>query len=103
MYVPPAVPLEQPDLVMGTASYTPYTQPINDPNPFKGNQALTPNSDQSDQLEFSFSPSKQDITNDLLKEISNKLTKVINLLEKQEGGDKLVPKLKPNVKQNQVQ
>lgn len=33
------------------------------------------------QLEFSFDPKKQDITNDLLKEISNKLSKILKQLE----------------------
>ncbi len=88
MYVPPAVPLEQPDMVTGTASFTPYPEartPVgNFPTPVEG-----------DQLEFSFSSSKQDVTNDLLKEISKKLTKVISLLE---GREDKVPKSKQNVK-----
>lgn len=35
----------------------------------------------TDQLEFNFKPSEQQKTNDLLKEISQKLTKLISLLE----------------------
>lgn len=99
MFVPPAVPLEQPDMVMGTASFSPYPQPIT-----VNNMPFSPSgkTEIPDQLELPFNSSEQQITNDLLREISKKLTKVINLLEKQEGGDKLVPKLKPNVKQNQV-
>lgn len=91
MYVPPAIPLEEPDPVMGTASYAPYVH-----NP----QLPTP--DPSDQLEFSFNPSEQTITNDLLKEISKKLTKVILLLEKTTKEDTMIPKLKPNAKNNSV-
>lgn len=34
------------------------------------------------QMEFSFEKNKQDVTNDLLKEISVKLTKVLQVLEK---------------------
>lgn len=75
MYVPPAVPIEQPDLVTGTASFAPYPQPIN-PTP-------KPIIDDG-QLELPFNQSKQDITNDLLKEISRKLSKVIDFLEKKE-------------------
>lgn len=95
MFVPPAVPLEQPDMVMGTASFTPYPQPLIPESPTfrKSNEVYDDN-----QLELPFNSSEQTITNDLLREISKKLTKVINLLEKQEGGDKLIPKLKPNVK-----
>jgi hypothetical protein len=81
MYVPPAAPLEQPDLTMGTASFTPYPQSPVPQLPFDG------------QLELQFNSSKQDITNDLLKEISRKLTKVIDLLEKKEKGD-VLPKQK---------
>ena len=90
MYVPPAAPLEQPDLTMGTASFTPYPQPITSNNFPISPSAVTeiPN-----QLEFQFNSSKQDITNDLLKEISRKLTKVIDLLEKKEKGD-VLPKQK---------
>lgn len=88
MYVPPAVPLEQPDMVTGAVSFTPYPQPITE-----NNFPLSPSgkTEIPDQLEFSFNASKQDITNDLLKEISKKLTKVISLLEIKE--DK-VPKSK---------
>jgi hypothetical protein len=89
MYVPPAVPLDQPDIVTGTASFTPY--------PGAGVPVLPTQTTNIDQLEFSFNASKQDETNVLLKEISKKLTKVISLLEVKE--DK-VPKSKPitNVK-----
>jgi hypothetical protein len=84
MYVPPAVPLDQPDLTMGTASFIPY------PNGPAPNMPQFPTPIEGDQLEFSFNASKQDETNTLLKEISRKITKVIELLEK---GD-TVPKQK---------
>ena len=90
MYVPPAVPLEQPDMVTGTASFTPYPQPQQVYIP-------TPTAKIEDgQLELPFNQATQDITNDLLKEISKKLTKIIGFLEKSEKVD-TVPKLK-NVK-----
>jgi hypothetical protein len=92
MYVPPAIPLDQPDPIMGTASYTPYVQPQHNP------QLPTP--DPGDQLEFSFNTSEQTITNDLLRDISKKLTKVISLLEKSTKEDTIVPKLKQNAKNN---
>ena len=82
MYVPPAAPIQEPDMVMGTAAFVPYPQPINSPVP-------TPKVDDG-QLELQFNSSKQDETNKLLQEISKKLTKVITLLEK---GDTL-PKQK---------
>jgi len=83
MYVPPAVAVDIPDVEIGTASFTPYPQPVeNFPTPVEG-----------DQLEFSFSQTKQDDTNNLLKEISNKLSKLITLLEKKESGN-IIPKLK---------
>jgi hypothetical protein len=87
MYVPPAVPLEQPDLTMGTASFTPYPN-INNVQEFKSTPIIN-----DGQLELQFNSSKQDITNDLLKEISRKLTKVIDLLGKKEKGD-VLPKQK---------
>lgn len=92
MYVPPAIPIAEPYPPNPTPSI-PYQQALNT-QPQPALQPIEP----SNQLEFSFNASKQDMTNDLLKEISKKLTKVINLLEKQEGGDKLVPKSKPHVK-----
>ena len=92
LYVPPAVQIED----TFSASYVHPTPTYIQPTP----QLPTP--DPSDQLEFSFSSSKQDVTNDLLREISKKLTKLINLVEKQEGGAKLDPKFKQHVKQNQV-
>ena len=87
MFVPPSVePLPQPNYVNGTASYTPYqSQPIELP---KSNEQ---------QLELVFDKGKQDETNDLLREISKKLTKLINIIEKSEDSDIKVPKLK-NVK-----
>jgi hypothetical protein len=96
LYVPPAVPLEQPDMVIGTASFTPYPQPLINESPSfkKSNQVY----DDSNQMDLPFNTSEQQITNDLLREISKKITKLTNLLEKREGGDKLIPKLKPNVK-----
>lgn len=95
MYVPPAIPLDMPDPIMGAASYTPYVQPQQNqqfPTP------IVPNS--SDQLEFSFNTSEQTITNDLLRDISKKLTKVISLLEKSTKEDTIIPKLKQNAKNN---
>ena len=96
MYVPPAVPLDQPDPVMGTASFTPYVvQPVDN---IQVNLVAEP----SDQLELPFDQSEQSVTNDLLREISKKLTKMISLLEKSTKEDTIVPKLKPNAKNNQV-
>lgn len=88
LYVPPAVPLEQPDMVIGTASFTPYANPI---------QTSVPQPP-SDQLEFLFNQDAQNATNELLKEISKKLSKMISLLEKEDK----IPKQKPNVKNNQI-
>jgi hypothetical protein len=90
MYVPPAIAVDIPDVTIGTASVTPYPQPITE-----NNFQISPSgrTEIPDQLEFSFNASKQDVTNDLLKEISKKLTKVISLLEVKE--DK-IPKLKQN-------
>ncbi len=61
----------------------------------------------SGQLEFKFEKGGMDITNDLLREISKKLTKLINLVDKSETEDKIqkFPKLKPtipNVKNTQI-
>jgi hypothetical protein len=85
MYVPPAVAVDIPDVNIGTASFTPY--------PGSGVPVLPTQGSDVDQLEFSFNTSKQDDTNNLLREISNKLTKVITLLEKKESAD-TIPKLK---------
>jgi len=87
IYVPPAVPLEPPDNV--TEIYTPYIATIT---------TAVPQPEPSNQLEFSFNINEQKISNDLLKEISKKLSKLITLLEKEDK----IPKSKPNVKQNQV-
>jgi hypothetical protein len=94
MYVPPAIPLEH----TGMAPSVPFEQIY---TPVQQNPQL-PTPDQSDQLEFSFNPTQQTVTNDLLKEISKKLTKVIMLLEKSTKEDTIVPKLKPNAKNNQI-
>lgn len=50
-----------------------------------------------DQLEFKFNSAEQNITNDLLKEISKKLSKLITLIENKDKGD-TIPKSKANVK-----
>lgn len=42
------------------------------------------------QLELNFEPKKQDVTNDLLKEISLKLTKILNVLEKNSKKEEVV-------------
>lgn len=92
MYVAPAPPVyTQPVHQQIPTPYTPPEQVIHPaPMPSGG------------QMEFNFNPATQDVTNDLLKEISKKLTTIINLLEKEEGTD-TIPKSKPkaNVK-NQV-
>lgn len=67
-------------------------------------QAPTPVTDFGNQLEFSFEKGAMDITNDLLRDISKKLTKLINLVDKSETEDK-IPKLKatlPNAKNTQI-
>lgn len=87
MYVQPSIISEVPYVPTPT-----YTEPIQ--------QASIP--EPTNQLEFSFNPSEQTVTNDLLKEISKKLTKVIMLLEKSTKEDTMVPKLKPNAKNNQI-
>ncbi len=48
------------------------------------------------QLEFSFEKGGMDVTNDLLREISKKLSKLISLVDKAETEDK-IPKLKPTI------
>jgi len=103
MYVPPAV-INPTDLVMGTATFTPYPEPITNVEnfPFSPSGRTPIPKNDPNQLELPFDSSEQKITNDLLREISKKLTKVIGLLEKHEGNDKVVPKLKLNVKQTQV-
>jgi hypothetical protein len=100
VYVPPAMPMEQPDVAIGTASFVPYPQPIPQPIP---QQILTPppTNNNEQQLELQFRQDNANVTNDLLREISRKLSKVISLLENSERGDK-IPKLKPNAKQTQV-
>lgn len=86
MYVPPAVAVNIPDVIeTGTASFIPY--------PSAGVPVLPNQTTNVDQLEFSFNPSKQEDTNNLLREISSKLSKVITLLEKKEKAD-IIPKLK---------
>jgi hypothetical protein len=47
-----------------------------------------------DQLEFNLDPSQQEITNNLLKEISTKLTKLISLLQSDKDVTKLIPEQK---------
>jgi len=56
---------------------------------------IPPVVDPVDQLEFKFEKGSMDVTNDLLKEISRKLSKLISLVDKSETEDK-IPKLKPN-------
>jgi hypothetical protein len=63
-----------------------------------------PTTDFSNQLEFTFEKGGMDVTNDLLREISKKLSKLISLVDKTEKEDK-IPKLKPtipNVKNTQI-
>ena len=84
-----ASPVAQ-DVVVGVAQFTPYPQPM--PSPPK---------EDNGQMEFQFNSSEQKITNDLLREISKKLSRLITLIERSSGED-TPPKLKPNVKQNQV-
>lgn len=89
MYVPPAPPIyTAPPTDFSYQQTIPMVPPVPMPT---GNQ-----------MEFNFNPAAQDATNELLREISKKLTRVINLLEKGEGSatiSKSNPK--PNVK-NQV-
>lgn len=92
IYVQPSIEMDEMDEIIQPIYVRP--QPAHTP------QLPTP--DPSDQLEFSFNPTQQIVTNDLLKEISKKLTKVIMLLEKSTKEDTIIPKLKPNAKNNQV-
>ena len=90
-YAPPQyVPQEQ----FVQPQQVPVVQPITN-----GVSTFTPQQFPSDdgQMMFQFDKKEQSITNDLLKEISKKLTKVIDLLDKKERVD-IIPKQKPNVK-----
>ncbi len=53
----------------------------------------------SGQLEFKFDKGGMDVTNDLLREISKKLSKLISLVDKTEKEDSniKIPKLKPTI------
>lgn len=95
MYVPPAPPVYTEPVV--------YQTPVTDFSHQQIPTAVPPAPMPSgNQMEFNFNPSAQDATNDLLREISKKLTKIINLLEKEEP-TVTIPKSNPkaNVK-NQV-
>lgn len=88
MYVPPAVDVQIPNILTSPTPYSPPTQSF--PTPV----------DES-QLEFSFNPSKQDDTNNLLREISKKLSKIITALESKPSEDTVEPKKSKYVK-NQI-
>lgn len=101
MYVAPAPPI-----------YTEPVQPTHQqiPIPYTSpEQVIHPVPMPSgNQMEFNFNPSTQDATNDLLKEISKKLTKIVDLLEKKEEEPVKIPKSRRKPKaittnvQNQV-
>lgn len=83
MYVPPAPP--------------PFTPDILPPQPVVEDHKT------EYQLELPFNKSEQSTTNDLLREISKKLSVIISLIETPEG-EGIAPKSKRNVrKQNQIQ
>lgn len=87
-YVPPAEPQ--------------YIQSYVEPTYTAPSTYIPPITDFSNQLEFKFEKGDIDVTNDLLREISKKLSKLISLVDKVEMEDK-IPKLKPklpNVKTN---
>ena len=75
---PQVVPTQQP-ITNGVATFTPFQ------------------SADEGQMMLQFDKKEQSITNDLLKEISKKLTKVIDLLDRKETAD-TIPKQKINVK-----
>jgi hypothetical protein len=88
LYVPPADPQ--------FLQSVPYVQPQIEPSPdhvHVPQATFVPTAD-AFQLELSFSKSEQAVTNDLLREISKKLTKLINLIDKPESEDRL-PKSNP--------
>jgi hypothetical protein len=88
MYVPPAVDVQIPNILTNPTPYSPPTQSF-------------PASVDESQLEFSFNPSKQDDTNNLLREISKKLSKIIIALESKQSEDTVEPKKSKYVK-NQI-
>lgn len=79
---------------------THYSEPTVTPLPQPIQQPVDEPVSNDQQLELSLF-NNNNVTNDLLKEISRKLTKIIGLLENQERED-TIPKLKANVKKNQA-
>lgn len=94
-YVPPADPQ--------FLQSVPYVQPIPtnyaEPTVTAAPSFVIPSND--NQLELNFSKSEQAITNDLLREISKKISVLINLIDKSESGD-TIPKSKPTPKKHNV-
>lgn len=85
---PPPQPIPAEFIQQVHAVYTSPTAPIPDYN----QSSNPPKPADQAQLEFSFDTSNQSVTNDLLREISKKLTKLIILIEKSEKED-TIPKL----------
>lgn len=81
-----------------------YIQTYVEPTYTAPPQPPIPTTDFGNQLEFTFEKGGMDVTNDLLREISKKLSKLISLVDKAETEDK-IPKLKPtlaNAKNTQI-
>ena len=51
------------------------------PNPYISTESVGPQQNDPRQLEFNFDVKEQQVTNDLLREISKKMSKIIKLLE----------------------
>ena len=93
VFVPPAA---SQDLGVGVATFVPYP----------AQQAPVVqyfSKEDSGQLEFQFDVNEQKMTNDLLREISKKLNRVLKVLESQPQENSEILKLNPNVGKNQVQ
>jgi hypothetical protein len=85
-YVPPAEPQ-----FIADVPYAPSTTIPDFPIPITPTAVPQPS---DGQLEFKFDAKEQNITNDLLKEISKKMSKIIDLLEREDINEvkKLIPK-----------
>lgn len=92
---PPPPPVEY------VPQITPSTPAPSTPPPPLGIASVAQEETNDDQLVFNFNPSEQQVTNDLLREISKKLSNVISLLE-ENVSSKQTKKSNTNVGKNQT-
>lgn len=93
-YVPPAEPQYLQSVPYSQPIPTHYVEPSVTPVQHVHIPQATFTPVDNSQLELNFSKSEQAITNDLLREISKKITVLINLIDKPESEDRL-PKSNP--------